>query len=103
MQQGKIPLVVEAHSADIIATLIALKAEIESKSSISLQLTITGATEAHLLAKELGEAGVGVIFVPSRPFPKVWEMKRLCVHFSVFFLGGGRANGGLAVLTYISL
>ena len=54
-----------------------MKAEIEAKSSVPLQMTITGATEAHLLAKELGEAGIGVIFVPSRPFPKVWEMKRV--------------------------
>ncbi|KAI0038899.1 carbohydrate esterase family 9 protein [Auriscalpium vulgare] len=74
---GKIPIVVEAHSADIIATLILLKKEVEEKTGASIQLTIAGATEAHLLAKELAEAKVGVIFVPSRPFPAVWEQVRV--------------------------
>lgn len=42
-------------------------------------MTLSGATEAHLLAKEIGEAGVGVIFVSSRPFPTTWEQKRVYV------------------------
>ncbi|KAG6911114.1 hypothetical protein DXG01_003854 [Tephrocybe rancida] len=75
--EGDIPLVVEAHSADIIATLIILKKEVEAQARRSIKLTITGAAEAHLLAKELGEAGVGVILNPPRPFPYVWEDRRI--------------------------
>lgn len=77
MMQGIIPLVVEAHSADIIATLVLLKKEVERKEGNAIKLTITGAAEAHLIAKELGEANVGVIVNPSRPFPYVWEDRRM--------------------------
>jgi len=41
-----------------------------------IRLTLAGATEAHLLAKEIGQAGVGVI-VQQRPFPSTWEEKRI--------------------------
>ncbi|KAG6841875.1 hypothetical protein C0991_005605 [Blastosporella zonata] len=75
--QGKIPLVVEAHSADIIATLVILKKELEKQTRKSIKLTITGGAEAHILAKELGEEGVGVILNPPRPFPYVWEDRRI--------------------------
>ncbi|KAJ7054512.1 carbohydrate esterase family 9 protein [Mycena amicta] len=44
-------------NADIIASLLTLKSELDS----SLRLVIAGGTEAHLLAKELGAAGVGVL------------------------------------------
>ncbi|TFK44771.1 hypothetical protein BDQ12DRAFT_673545 [Crucibulum laeve] len=74
---GDIPLVVEAHSADIIATLISLKKEVEATTHTTIKLTVTGASEAHLLAKELSEAGIGVILNPSRPFPAVWEDRRI--------------------------
>ncbi|KAK7032843.1 carbohydrate esterase family 9 protein [Favolaschia claudopus] len=74
---GEIPLVVEAHSADIIATLIRLKKEIEHAHGKNLKMTITGASEAHLLAEELGAAGVGVILNPARPFPLFWEFRRI--------------------------
>jgi len=75
--KGEIPLVVEAHSADIIATLIILKKEVEAATRMTLTMTITGATEAHILAKELAQAGVGVILNPSRPFPYFWEDGRI--------------------------
>ncbi|KAK7059701.1 carbohydrate esterase family 9 protein [Favolaschia claudopus] len=73
---GKIPLVVEAESADVIASLIVLKKEVETTSGTRIRLTLAGATEAHLLAKEIGQAGVGVI-LQQRPFPGVWEQKRI--------------------------
>jgi hypothetical protein len=69
-------LVVEAHSADIIATLILLKKEVEQAKGRSIKMTITGAAEAHLLAEELGDAGVGVILNPARSFPYLWEDRR---------------------------
>lgn len=77
--QGKIPLVVDVHSADIMASLIRLKAEVENASGSAIQMTFTGASEAHLLAKEIGVSGVGVIVSPSRPFPSTWEKRRMYV------------------------
>ncbi|KAJ6572056.1 carbohydrate esterase family 9 protein [Mycena capillaripes] len=73
---GKIPLVVNAESADIIASLLVLKKEAEAANGTPIRLTLTGATEAHLLAKEIGQAGVGVI-LEQRPFPSIWERKRI--------------------------
>lgn len=73
-------MVIEAHSADIIAALIILKKEVENIRRIEIRLTITGGAEAHLLAKELGAANVGVILTPSRPFPFLWEDRRMSVN-----------------------
>jgi hypothetical protein len=54
-----------------------LKKETEKKSGRTIKLTFAGANEAHLLAKEIGEAGVDVILNPSRPFPGTWKSKRI--------------------------
>lgn len=70
-------MVVTASSADIIASLILLKKEVEASTGKSLKLTIAGAEEAHLLAAEIGAAGVGVILSPPRPFPQLWESRRI--------------------------
>ncbi|KIJ18775.1 hypothetical protein PAXINDRAFT_71407 [Paxillus involutus ATCC 200175] len=75
--KGEIPIVVQAQNADIVASLIKLKKEIEASTNTALRLTVAGAAEAHLLARELGEARVGVIVTPARPFPEAWEMKRI--------------------------
>ncbi|KAH9012023.1 carbohydrate esterase family 9 protein [Lactarius pseudohatsudake] len=75
--QGRIPLVIETHSVDVIATLIELKREFEARTGRPLRLTIAGATEAHLLASELAEAGVGVVLTRARPFPGTWEQRRI--------------------------
>ena len=75
--QGEIPLVVQAQNADIIASLIKLKKEVEASKSVNLKLTVAGAAEAHLLAKHLGEANIGVIVTPSRSFPDTWEKMRM--------------------------
>jgi len=69
--------VVEAHNADIMATLIMLKQEVETNSRGEIRLTISGASEAHLLAKDLGEANIGVILSPPRSSPLVWEQRRM--------------------------
>lgn len=76
-RQGKVPLVVEAHSQDIIATLIRLKKDVERIKGTTIKMTITGASEAHLLAAELKKAAIGVIVIPSRPFPTKWEDRRM--------------------------
>ncbi|KAF9061078.1 hypothetical protein BDP27DRAFT_1338711 [Rhodocollybia butyracea] len=75
--KGEVPLVVDVHNADIMASLIQLKAEVEKESGSAMQMTFAGSSEAHLLAKEIGAAGVGVIVSPSRPFPSFWEMRRI--------------------------
>ncbi|KAI8995511.1 carbohydrate esterase family 9 protein [Trametes punicea] len=74
---GDVPLVVGVESADAIASLISLKAEVEDKMNRTIRVTLIGATEAHFLAKELGHAGIGVIVSPTRPFPEVWEKRRI--------------------------
>lgn len=75
--KGKLPLVINVHSADIMASLITLKEEVEEQYGNRIQITFTGANEAHLLAKEIGEAGIGVILRPSRPFPATWKSRRM--------------------------
>lgn len=77
--QSRIPLVVTAHSADVIASLLALKQEVEDKAGHVIKLTILGGSEAHLLAKELSDAEVGVILNPVRPYPYNWEDRRMLV------------------------
>ncbi|EMD37373.1 hypothetical protein CERSUDRAFT_114046 [Gelatoporia subvermispora B] len=75
--EGKLTLVVDADSADVIATLILLKKEIEQQFGSTIKMTIAGGVEAHILARELAEADIGVVQVPSRPFPTVWERLRI--------------------------
>ena len=74
--QGTIPLIIEAHNIDIIASLIKMKKEVESQTGFDMKLTITGASEAHLIATEIAEAGVGLILDP-RPFPAQWEGRKM--------------------------
>jgi hypothetical protein len=59
--------VVHTNNADIIASLILLKREVESETGNELKLTILGGTEAHLLATELADADIGVVLFPPRP------------------------------------
>ena len=62
-----------------MASLIELKAEVEASLGHSLKMTFAGASEAHMLAQEIGVAGVGVIINPSRPSSASWEAKRMHV------------------------
>lgn len=77
-RKGEIPLVVAVHNADIMATLLQLKADYDATADHPLRLTFAGALEAHLLAPQIGKAGVSVIVAPGRPFPGTWEMRRRC-------------------------
>jgi hypothetical protein len=54
-----------------------LKREVEKETRRTMRMTITGAAEAYMLAKELFESGVGVILNPARPFPYGWEGRRM--------------------------
>ncbi|HEV7738116.1 MAG TPA: hypothetical protein VGO47_12200 [Chlamydiales bacterium] len=74
---GSIPLVIHVSSADIIASVLRLKQEVEEARHVRLRLTLVGAEEAHLLAREIADADVGVILVPVRPFPKTWAARRM--------------------------
>ena len=49
------PLVIEVDSADIMATLLVLKAEAEDRWGTTMRMVFSGATEAHILAKEIGK------------------------------------------------
>jgi len=60
-----------------MATLLSLKQEVENSTGMKLQMVFSGAAEAHLIAKEIGDAGVGVIVAPSRPFPAIWSKRRI--------------------------
>jgi len=75
--KGKLPLVVNAKNADIIASLLKLKQEVEAISGTSIKMTLVGAGEAHPLAAELAAANVGVLVMPPRPFPFTWEGRRI--------------------------
>ena len=66
----------EVNSADIIATLIQLKKEVEGQAKTEIRMTVVGGAEAHLLAPELAEAKVGVILFPPRPLPYSWDFRR---------------------------
>jgi hypothetical protein len=70
-------LVVAVESADIMSSLILLKQEVQAQTGHALKLTFTGASEAHILAKEISQNAIGVILTPSRPFPKTWESKKM--------------------------
>lgn len=66
------------NNADIIVTIVHLKQELEAKIGNRIKVTIVGGAEAHILARELADAGVGVILTPPRP----------CVSFSNTSRGG---------------
>jgi len=65
-----------------MATLVNLKQEHKDITGKDLRLTFSGATEAHLLAKEIARAGISVILTSPRSYPSVWEQKRMQVIFS---------------------
>ncbi|GBE80175.1 predicted protein [Sparassis crispa] len=75
--KGVIPLVIDVASADIMVTLLKLKAQIEEERGSTLRMVFARATEAHLIASEIAQAKVGVILDPVRPFPQIWDERRI--------------------------
>ncbi|KAI0029655.1 carbohydrate esterase family 9 protein [Vararia minispora EC-137] len=75
--RGVIPVVVHTDNADVIATVITLKKEVEEKTGARLRVTIAGGAESHLLAEQLKAADVGVVILSTRPFPGLWESQRI--------------------------
>jgi hypothetical protein len=80
---GTLPLVLSAHSADTIATIIHLKSDVESAiehtnsgATSNLRLIIIGSAESHLVAKELAAAHIPVVLAPLRPYSQSWDQRR---------------------------
>ncbi|KAG8736261.1 hypothetical protein FRC10_009537 [Ceratobasidium sp. 414] len=73
--RASFPLVVSAEQADIMATLIRVKSEIENVSNSTLHLVFAGSTESHLLATEIAGAKIGVILAPPKSFPRLWDQR----------------------------
>ena len=84
--QGKMPLVLSAHSADTIASIIRFKARIEkavkkvhsstSSSHKRIRLIIIGGAEAHLVADELAAAKISVVLAPLLSHAQTWDQRR---------------------------
>jgi hypothetical protein len=60
-----------------MSTLLSLKSEYEETTGKRLKLTFSGGSEAHLLANEIARAGVSVVVTSSRPYPWLWEQRRM--------------------------
>ncbi|KAJ7129499.1 carbohydrate esterase family 9 protein [Mycena epipterygia] len=73
--EGVVPLVIDVGNADIMATLLILKAEIENQVGSRMRMVFSGAAEAHILAKEISDANVGVI-LDAKPMVGVWDDHR---------------------------
>ncbi|KAI7199571.1 amidohydrolase [Hortaea werneckii] len=80
---GEMPLVLDVHSADTIASLLRMKIEIESamrqktdSADQTLRLILLGGAESHLLAEEIAAANVSVILAPLLPYSETWEQRR---------------------------
>ena len=77
------PLAIEVHSADLIASLLRMKQEVESavqKSELSdagsMRLIIVGGAESHMLADTLASMNVGVVLAPMLPYAESWDQRR---------------------------
>lgn len=81
---GEKPLAVTVHSADTIAALLRVKADVDKLKSSRLgglgggtiRLVIIGGAEAHLLGTELAAAEVGVFLSPMQSFAVSWDQRR---------------------------
>ena len=82
---GELPLAITVHSADVIATLLRIKGEVEetanNQSGIprKIRIIIIGGAEAHLLADRIAEAEVGVVLAPFQSFGVSWDQRRALV------------------------
>ncbi|KAK7032886.1 carbohydrate esterase family 9 protein [Favolaschia claudopus] len=75
--KGSIPLVITVDNADVMASLLQLKREVEAHHNKTMKMTFIGGAEAHLLASEIASMGVGVILAPPRSYPYNWEQRRI--------------------------
>ena len=80
---GDMALVINVHSADLIASLLRLKVDVESaiseqatSNASKLRLVLVGGAESHMLAEELAAADVGVVLAPLLPYSESWDQRR---------------------------
>lgn len=73
---GECALVLSAHSADTIASIIRLKSQVESASSQKIRVVIIGGAEAHLVADELAASKIAVVLAPLLPHAQSWDQRR---------------------------
>lgn len=83
---GEVPLTITVNSADTIAALLRVKAEVEtaikassivqSVNSGKIRLVLLGGAEAHLLAGEIAAADVSVVVAPLLPYSNSWDQRR---------------------------
>lgn len=76
---GEMPLAVTVHSADTIAALLRVKADVETAPGVGsggIRMVVVGGAEAHLLAPELAAAGVGVVLAPMLSYAVSWDQRR---------------------------
>ena len=76
---GRLPLVLTANSADTIAAIIRLKADVERAmgDGDKLHVVVLGGIEAHLVAGAIAAADIGVVVSPLLPSAWAWDMRRL--------------------------
>ena len=83
--EGWMPLAITVHSADIIASIIHMKAQVQKAIELNypligrvpqLKVLIIGGAESHLVADELAEADIGVVLAPPFPYAVSWDQKR---------------------------
>lgn len=84
--QGFLPLILTAHSADTIATIIRLKSTLtsalaqtptsSSSSPPNIHIVILGGAESHLIAPSLASAHIPIILAPLLPHAQTWDQRR---------------------------
>ncbi|KAF3036127.1 hypothetical protein E8E11_002465 [Didymella keratinophila] len=73
---GESALVLSAHSADTIASIIRLKSQVESAGSEKIRIVIIGGAEAHLVADKLAASKIAVVLAPLLPHALSWDQRR---------------------------
>ncbi|KAI3325640.1 amidohydrolase [Xylariaceae sp. AK1471] len=79
--EGSLPLVITAHSADVIAAILKVKSTVDNAITSSggddgIRLVIIGGAESFIVADELAAAGVGVVLSPLLSYRKTWDQRR---------------------------
>ncbi|PKS06100.1 hypothetical protein jhhlp_007934 [Lomentospora prolificans] len=79
---GEMAISVTVHSADIIASLLDMKEQVEAAiisgfgQNTTLRMVIIGGAESHLLAEDLASSNVGVVLAPMQSYAVSWDQRR---------------------------
>lgn len=73
--QGKLPVVVETHNKDEIASIVQMKQQLKQDGA-SVQFVILGGAEAHLVADHLARLDIPVVLQPARCYPITWQSRQ---------------------------